>query len=77
MRNLGRYILGVLAVALHQPQGSQVIPFKHTLGCVRALVDFSIMAQYRSHTSETIAYMEHYLDKFHRMKGIFLEFSSN
>jgi len=61
-------------VAVRQPQRSQVIPFKHALGCVRALIDFSIMAQYRSHTSDTIAYMEHYLDRFHRMKGIFLEF---
>jgi len=32
------------------------------------------MAQYRSHTPETIAYMEDYLDQFHRMKDIFLEF---
>jgi len=74
MRNLGHFILGVLAVALGQPQSSQVIPFKHALGCVRALVDFSMMAEYRSHTSDTIAYMEHYLDQFHRMKGIFLDF---
>jgi len=64
MRTLGRCILGVLAVALRQPQSSQVIPFKHALGCVRALFDFSMMAQYRSHTSDTIAYMEHYLDQF-------------
>ena len=74
MRNLGPCILGVLAVALRQPQSSQVIPFKHALGCVRALVDFSMMAQYRSHTSDTIACMEDYLDRFHKMKGIFLEF---
>jgi len=74
MRNLGRSILGVLTVELHQPQSSRVIPFKHALGWVRALVDFSMMAQYRSHTSDTIAYMKHYLDQFHRMKGIFLEF---
>ena len=32
------------------------------------------MAQYRSHTPDTIAYMEDYLDQFHRMKDIFLEF---
>jgi len=74
IRNLGRCILGVLAVVLRQPQSSQVIPFKNALGCVRALVNFTMMAQYRSHTSDTIAYMEHYLDQFHRMKGIFLEF---
>jgi len=74
MRNLGRCLLGVLAVALRQPDRREVIPFKHALDCVRALVDFNMMAQYRSHTHETIAYMEEYLDRFHRMKDIFLEF---
>jgi len=33
-----------------------------------------MMAQYRSHTVETISYMEDYLDTFHKMKDIFLEF---
>jgi len=61
-------------VVLRQPQGSQVIPFKHTLRCLRALVDFCMMAQDRSHTSDTIAYMEHYLDQFHEMQDIFLQF---
>ena len=74
MRNLGRCILGVLAVALRQPLSAQLIPFKRALGCVRALVDFNMMAQYRSHTAETISYMEDYLDTFHKMKDIFLEF---
>ena len=74
MRNLGRCILGVLAVALRQPGGAQAIPFKRALGCVRALIDFNMMAQYRSHTLDNIAYMEDYSDKFHRMKDIFLEF---
>jgi len=32
------------------------------------------MAQYRSHTPDTIAYMEEYLDHFLRMKDIFMEF---
>jgi len=74
MRNLGRYVLGVLAVALLQPWSAQLIPFKRALGCVRALVDFNTMAQYRSHPAETITYMEAYLDIFHKMKDIFLEF---
>jgi len=73
MRNLGRCILGVLAVALHQAGGAQAIPFKRALRCVRALVDFNMMAQYRSHTPDTIAYMEDYLDQVHRIKDIFLE----
>jgi len=74
MRNLGRCILGVVAVALSQPGGAQGIPLKCALGCVRALVDFNLMAQYRSHTSDTIAYMEDSLDQFHKLKDIFLEF---
>jgi len=74
MRNLGHCILGVLALALRQPGGAKVMPFKRALGCVRALVDFNMMAQYRSHTSDTIAYMEDYLDQFHKIKDIFLEF---
>jgi len=74
MRNLGRCILGVLAVALRQPGGAQAIPFKRALRCVRPLVDLNMMAQYRSQTPDTIAYMEEYLDQFYRMKDIFLEF---
>jgi len=66
--------VGVLAVALRQPDSRQVIPFKHALECVQALVDFNMMAQYGSHTPVTIAYMEEYLYQFHRMKDIFLEF---
>jgi len=46
MRNLGRCILGVLAVALRQPVGTQAIPFKRALRCIRALVDFNMIAQY-------------------------------
>ena len=61
-------------MALHQPGSAQLIPFKRTLRCVRALVAFNMMAQYRSHTAETIPYMEDFLDTFHKMKDIFLEF---
>jgi len=74
MRNLGRCVLGVLAVALRRPGSAQLIPFKRALRWVRALVHFIMMAQYRSHTVETITYMEDYLDTFHKMKDIFLQF---
>ena len=70
----GAVFLGVLAVALPQPGGAQVIPFKRAFGCVRALVDFHMIAHYRSHTSDTTAYTEDYLDQFLKLKGIFLEF---
>jgi len=73
MRNLGRCSLGVLAVVLRQRGGAQVIPCKRALGCVRAQVNFNMMAQYPSHTCDTIAYMDDYLDQFHKLKDIFLE----
>ena len=73
MRNLGRCLLGVLAVALRQPDSTPVIPFKPALACVRALLDFNIMAQYSSHTDETMVYIKDKLGRFHQMKDIFLE----
>jgi len=77
MRNLGLCVPAVLAVALRHPRRAQLIPFKHPLGCIRALVNFNVMAQYRGHTVESITYMEDYLDTFHTMKDIFLEFRAN
>jgi len=35
------------------------------------------MAQYRSHTPDTLVYMERYLQTFHRTKDIFLEFRTS
>ena len=61
-------------MTLRQPESTQAIPFKCALACVRALIDFNMMAQYRSHTSDTITYMKDYLDQFHLMKDILLEF---
>ena len=74
MRNLGRCLLGVLAVALRKPDSTQVQPFRRALTCVRSLLDFTMMAQYRSHPPETISYMEEYATQFHETKNIFLEF---
>jgi len=74
MRNLGRCLLGVLTVALRQPDSTQVQPFRRALTCVRSLLDFTMMAQYRSHTPKTISYMEEYATQFHETKEIFWEF---
>jgi len=74
MRNLGRCLFGVLAVAWRQPDSRQVQPFRPALTCVRSLLDFTVMAQYRSHTPKTISYIEEYATQFHETKDIFLEF---
>jgi len=74
MRNLGRCIAAVLASALQNLDSSQYQDFKSALKCVSAQVDLTLMAQYRSHTPDTLSYMESYLQTFHRTKVIFLEF---
>ena len=53
---------------------TQVIPFKHALNCIRALIDENMMSKYRSHTEERIAYIENYLGQIQGMKDLFLEF---
>jgi len=77
MHNLGHCIAAVLASALRNPDSSQYHDFKSALKCVSALVDFSLMAQYRSHTPDTLSYMERYLQTFHRTKDLFLEFRTS
>jgi len=74
MRNLDRCISAVLACALRNPDSSQQLSFKRALQCVCSLIDFTLMTQYRSHTPETLRYMELYLRTFHKTKDIFLEF---
>ena len=41
---------------------------------MRSLVDFHLIAQYRSHTAETLKYLDAYLKDFHAHKGVFLHF---
>jgi len=77
MRNLGRCISAVLASALRNLDSSQYHDFKSPVKCVSALVDFSLMAQYRSHTPDTLSYMESYLQTLHRTKDIFLKFRTS
>jgi len=77
MRNLGRCISAVLASALPNPDSSQHQDFNIALKCVGPLVHFSLMTQYRSHTRDTLAYMERYLQTFHQTKDIFLEFRTS
>jgi len=74
IRNLGRCIPAILASALRNPYSSQYQDFQSALKRVSALVDFTLMAQYRSHTPDTLSYMDSYLQIFHRTKDIFLKF---
>jgi len=75
--NLNRCITSILASALRNPDRSQYQDFKSPLKCVSALVDFTLMAQYCSHTPDTLSYMESYQQTFHLTKDIFLEFCTS
>lgn len=48
--------------------------FKAALRCVASIVDFYLMTQYRSHTQETLDWLDRYLQRFHLAKQIFREF---
>lgn len=74
MRMFGRIVLPAMAVALREPSPAQRGPFNRALECVRNLVDFHLMAQYRSHTTETLGFLDDYLKHFHDNKDVFLEF---
>jgi len=73
MSNLGGCITAVLASALRNPDSFQHHDFKSALKCVRARVDYSLMAQYRIHIPDTLSYMASYLQTFQQTKDIFLE----
>ena len=77
MGNLGHFISAILVSALRNPDSSQYQDFKSALKYVSALVDFTCMAQYCSHTPDTHSYMESYLQTFHRTKDMFLEFCTS
>jgi len=77
MSNLGHCISAIFASAMRNPHSSQYQDFKSALKCVSALVDFTLMAQYRSHTPDTLCYMESYLQTFHQTKDIFLKFHTS
>jgi len=77
MWNFSRCISAVLASTLQNPYSSQYYDFKSSLKCVCTLVGYCLMAQERSHTPDTVVYIERYLQTFHRTKDIFLEFRTS
>src|SRR5437588_5190696 len=74
MRNLGRIVLPAFVEALRAPTDAQRHPCRVAIQCVVALVDFHLLAQYKTHTETTLQYMQDSLETFHEEKGIFQEF---
>ena len=74
MRNLVKVVLPCFAASLCRPNAVERPIFTQALTCVRSIVDFTLMSQYKSHTDETIQYLEPYLKDFHDHKDIFQEY---
>jgi hypothetical protein len=63
-RELQRVLLAVIAGA---PRIDQ-----HAMRCLRAFHDFLYLAQYRSHSTTTLGYLEQSLHVFHSLKKVFI-----
>ncbi|KAF8459684.1 hypothetical protein BDZ91DRAFT_785668 [Kalaharituber pfeilii] len=80
MRYFGRVILACFTAALRGQvdnqgmDGATHVSFSKAIKAVRYLSDFCLMAQYPSHTQETVTYMKNYLTKFHEYSDVFIEF---
>jgi hypothetical protein len=77
VKALGRVIVPVFEATRLNPSASERIPFTEALLCVKNLVYFHVMAQYRYHTEATIEYMENYLEEFHCHKDVFSRFRAS
>ena len=71
MRNFGRISYPALTAALHNPLPQHRAVFQRALTCVQSLVYWSLVVQYRTHTTETPNYLADYVEEFHATKDIF------
>jgi len=70
-------IVPVLMGTLLNPWASRRILFTEALFCVKNLVYFHLMAQYRYHTEALFKYMENHLEEFHRHVDVFWQFRAS
>jgi len=69
---MSRYLLGVITQSLRGGNPAQHPIFNRAIGCTRALLEFCMYAQYKSHDDATLSYMEDALHCFHTFKDGFL-----
>jgi len=77
MKALASVIVPVFETTYLNPSVSERIPFTEALLCIKNIVYFHLMAQYRYHTEATIEYMENYMEEFHSHKDVYSWFSSS
>jgi hypothetical protein len=72
MKEMSRYLLGVVTQSLRGASPTQCPIFNHAIECTRALLEFYMYAQYKSHDNATLSYMGDALCRFHAFKDVFL-----
>jgi len=72
MKEMSRYLLGVVTQSLWGASPTQRPIFNHAIECTWALLEFYMYAQFQSHDGATFGYMEDALHCFHTLKEVFL-----
>ena len=72
MKEMSRYLLRVENQSLQGGSPAQRPIFNRAIECTRALLEFYMYAQYKSHDDATLSYMEDALHRFHTFKDAFL-----
>jgi len=72
MKEMGWYLLGVVAQSLQGGSPAQRPIFNHPMECTQALLEFYMHARYKSHDDTALSYMEDALHRFHTIKDVFL-----
>jgi len=72
MKEMSRYLLGVLTQTLRCGRPAQRPIFNHAIEWPQALLEFYIYVRYQSHDDATLSYMEDAVRRFYTLNNIFL-----
>jgi hypothetical protein len=70
MNEMSRYLLGVVTQSLRGGSHAQRAIFDHAIECTRALLEFCMIARYKSHDDATLSYMEDALRHVRTIKDV-------
>ena len=74
IRDAVKFLIPTLHIALRNPLKEKADLFLYTKTCVRYIVDFTLVTQFKFHTEYTIGLLRKYLTGFHEYKEVFAAF---
>jgi hypothetical protein len=72
MKEMIRYLVGVITKSLQGESPTQRPIINRAIECTRAVLEFFMYTQYKSHHDATLSYIEDSLCRFHTFKDEFL-----